>query len=392
MARIPLAYNLRSLAVRRVTTIVTMAGVAMVVFVFSTVNMLNAGIENTLAASGSPDVAMVLSKGSDAELSSNVDLEHVGIITSQRQVARRSDDAPDAVSEIVGVLAIERVGDQANISNVAIRGTTEDVWQFRPTARVIEGREPRPGSDEVVVGKAIRGRFVGVDLGQSFEVRRNRSVQVVGVFEDAGSSFESEVWGDLETVRSAFGREGLVSSVRVRLNSESSQRAFKRALETNRQLNVDVTSETEYYETQSQGMSLFLGILGYLIAFLFSIAAMIGAMITMYAAVANRTREIGVLRALGFSRLSILTSFLVESVILALAGGIVGMLASLALGLVELPLVNFATFSEMVFRFEPTVGLLIGATIFGASMGLLGGFFPALRASRVKVLDALRGG
>jgi putative ABC transport system permease protein len=392
MARIPLAYNLRSLAVRRVTTIVTMAGVAMVVFVFSTVNMLNAGIENTLAASGSPDVAMVLSKGSDAELSSNVDLEHIGIITSQRQVARRSDDAPDAVSEIVGVLAIERVGDQANISNVAIRGTTEDVWQFRPTARVIEGREPRPGSDEVVVGKAIRGRFVGVDLGQSFEVRRNRSVQVVGVFEDAGSSFESEVWGDHETVRSAFGREGLVSSVRVRLNSEGSQRAFKRALETNRQLNVDVMSETEYYETQSEGMSIFLGVLGYLIAFLFSIAAMIGAMITMYAAVANRTREIGVLRALGFSRLSILTSFLLESVILALAGGIVGMLASLALGLVELPLVNFATFSEMIFRFEPTVGLLLGATIFGAAMGLLGGFFPALRASRVKVLDALRGG
>ena len=390
MARIPLSYNLRSLAVRRTTTAATAAGVALVVFVFAAVNMLTAGIEETLSKTGRRDVAVILSKGADAELSSNVDLQHVGLISAQTQVAHREGGAPDSIAEMVGVLALDKLGTEG-ISNVLIRGTTEDVWAFRPTARIVEGRKARPGSDEVVIGRGIRGRFRGTELGQDIEVRANRSVRVVGVFEDAGSTFESEIWADSETVRTAFGRTGLVSVVRVRLGSERGFEALKRGLESNRQLSLQVLRETDYYEQQSENMALFLGIMGYIIAFFFSIGAMIGAMITMYAAVANRTREIGVLRALGFSRFAILTSFLLEAVLLALMGGAVGALASLATGLIEFPIVNFASFSEMVFRFTPTPGIILGAMLFAGVMGLLGGFLPAIRASRVRVLEALRG-
>lgn len=390
MARIPLSYNLRSLAVRKATTAATAGGVALVVFVFASVNMLTEGIHDTLSKTGSRDVAIVMSKGADAELSSNVDLQFVGLVQAQQQVARREGDAPDAVAEMVGVLALEKLGTDG-ISNVLIRGTSDDVWAFRSAARIVRGRKARPGSDEVVVGRGIAGRFRGTDLGGQIEVRANRSLQVVGVFEDDGSSFESEMWADTETVRTAFGREGLVSAVRVRLNSEDSYEAFRRAIEGNRQLSLMVLRETEYYEKQSENMALFLGVMGYIIAFFFSVGAMIGAMITMYAAVANRTREIGVLRALGFSRFSILSSFLFEAVMLSLIGGVVGALASLATGLIEFPIVNFASFSETVFRFVPTPLILVRAMIFAGVMGLFGGFFPAIRAARVRVLDALRG-
>lgn len=390
MARIPFSYNFRSLGQRRLTTIATAAGVALVVFVFAAVNMLAEGIKRTLGKSGSPDIAIVLSKGADAELSSNINVSHVSLITAPQQVARRSSDAPDGVGEIVGVIALDKEG-TTGISNVQIRGVTDAVWDFRPSARIIAGRKPNPGSDEVAVGTAIRGRFRGIELGERFEIRKNRDCTVVGIFADDGSSYESEVWADHDTVRTAFGREGLVSSVRVRLNSERAFEAFKRSLESNRQLGVQVLKETEYYEQQSEGMAIFITALGYLIAFFFSIGAMIGAMITMYSAVANRTREIGVLRALGFSRFAILTSFLFESVLLALIGGLIGAAASMACGLIRFSVVNFASFSEMVFTFEPTPGVIIGALVFAGFMGVAGGFFPAIRAARVRVLDALRG-
>ena len=390
MAFIPLSYNLRSLAVRRTTTAATAGGVALVVLLFSSVNMLTEGIHDTLSSTGSDEVAIVMSKGADAELSSNVDLQVVSLIQAQQQVAHREGDVPDAIAEMVGVLALEKLGTDG-ISNVLIRGTTEAVWAFRPTAHIIRGRKARPGSDEVVIGRGIAGRFRGTDVGQSIELRARRNVQVVGVFEDSGSSFESELWADTEIVRTAFARAGLVSAVRVRLNSATAYEPFRRGIESNRQLSLMVLRESDYYEKQSEGTALFLGVMGSIVAFFFSIAAMFGAMITMYAAVASRTREIGLLRALGFSRFSILTSFLFESVLLSMVGGVVGALVSLATGLIEFPIVNFASFSETVFHFTPTPGILIRAVLFAGGIGLLGGFFPAIRAARVQVLEALRG-
>ncbi len=386
---VPVSYSVRNLLVRRTTTAATALGIGLVVFVFSSVLMLGAGLKRAMGRSGSDDVAIVMRAGSDAELSSGIELPAAGLVTASPEVRVRPDGRPDAVGEVVGVLALDRSGGDG-VSNVQVRGVPDDVYRFRPTVRVVAGRAAAPGSDEVVVGAAIRGRFRGVELGQSFEIKKNRRVRVVGVLEDRGSSFESEVWGDIDTVRSAFGREALVSSVRARLRSAGQLDAFKRAIETNPQLGLTVKRESVYYEDLAQGTTKFLTILGLMIAFFFSAGAMIGAMITMHASVAQRSREIGTLRALGFSRRSILASFLFESVVLSLVGGAVGALASLAMGLVRFNIVNFATWSEVVFTFVPTPAIVVSSLVFAALMGLLGGFFPAVRAARMNVLDALR--
>ena len=242
----------------------------------------------------------------------------------------------------------------------------------------------------MIIGERIRGRFEHVDLGQSFELRKNRPVTVVGVFTDGGSSHESEIWVDRDTLRSAFGREGAVSSVRVRLESAAKLDGFRVAVEQDKRLGLQVMRETTYFEKQSENLSLFIGVMGSLIAIFFSIGAMIGAAITMYAAVANRQREIGTLRALGFSRISILASFLAESTLLALAGGALGALASLGMGFVKFSMVNFASWSEVVFSFDPTPEILGRALLFALVMGIFGGFFPAVRAARVSPVVAMR--
>jgi len=386
---VPISYNLRSLAVRKTTTLATAGGIALVVFVLAAVLMLSAGVKRTLASSGSPDVAMILRKGSDAELSSGVEIPNVGLILANKQVARRADGTPDGVGEIVVVITVDKLGTEG-VSNVQIRGTTDDAYAFRPEVKIIEGRKARPGADECVIGRAIRGRFKGVELGQSFELRKNRPVKVVGIFESAGSSYESEAWTDIDAARTAFGREGIVQSVRARLVSEGSFDAFKRALESNRQLGVDVVRESAYYEKQSQGTSLFVTVMGAVVSVFFAVGAMIGAMITMYSAVANRKREIGTLRALGFGRFTIMLSFLLESVLLSLVGGVIGIVASLAMGSVRFSMINMQSWSEMVFTFDPTPGILIGALAFAAAMGLLGGLFPAVSAARMPLIKALK--
>ena len=386
---VPISYNLRSLAVRKTTTLATAGGIALVVFVFSAVTMLSNGIEKTMAVSGSPDVAIILRKGADAELASAIDTPNVGLILASREVKRRDDGRSDGLGEVVVVITLDKLGTDG-ISNVQIRGTPEDVWKFRPEAKLVEGRMPRAGADECVIGKAIRGRFKGLDLGGSFELRKNRSLKVVGVFEAQGSSFESEVWADLDTVRSAFGREGIVQSVRARLSDASQFESFERTIENNRQLGLEVTRESDYYQKQSEGTSLFISVLGNIVAFFFSVGAMIGAMITMYSAVSNRKREIGTLRALGFGKISIMSSFLLESLLLALIGGAIGALASLLMGLVRFSMVNFQTWSEVVFTFEPALGIIVGSLLFAGMMGFLGGFFPAVRAARMPLIKALK--
>ncbi len=387
---IPLQYNLRSLRVRKTTTIATASGIALVVFVFSAAFMLSHGIERTMSRSGSPDIAIVVRAGSEAELSSGIEQSSLGIIFSAPEVAHNAAGNPQAVGEVVGVLALNKIGTDG-ISNAQIRGVPSDVFEFRGDAHVVRGRMPTPGADEALVGSAIAGRFAGLTIGQSFEVRKNRSLQVVGVFEAAGSAYESEIWADVETVRSAFGRVASVSSARVRLRSPSDFDAFESALESNRQLQVSVMLEQEFYVKQSEGMSTFIRVIGMLVAFFFSLAAMIGAMITMYSSVATRSREIGTLRALGFKRWEILASFLFESLVLAVVGGTIGALLSLLLGLVRFPLVNFASWSEIVFTFEPTPQILGSALVFASVMGIVGGLLPAARAARVDVLAALRG-
>ncbi len=386
---IPVSYNIRNLAVRKATTIASASGIALVVFVLAAALMLSEGLSQTMAASGSADTAIVLRKGNDAELSSSIPDPTVGIIRSAPGIKAKADGTPMAVGETMVVAFMEMV-DGKGKTNVQIRGVPSDVMEFRPNVKMVEGRPAQPGTAEVIVGRAISGRFKGLELGESFELRKNRPVKVVGVFEAEGSAFESEVWGDVEIVREAFGRRGVISSVRVRLESPSRFEGFEAAIEGDKRLGLVAIPELEFYEQQSQGTTLFITVMGVLIAVFFSIGAMIGATITMYAAVANRRHEVGVLRALGFSRFNIVMSFLFESLLIALIGGGVGVLAALAMGLVKFSMMNFQTWSQIVFQFTPTPQIL-GVSLFaGALMGVLGGFFPALRAASVSAVDAMR--
>lgn len=386
---IPIAYNVRSLAVRKATTIAASLGLTLVVFVLAGVFMLSNGIERTLGRAGSPNRVIVMRNGSDAEMSSSIDEQTVGTILSAPGVRRRDDGRPQGAGELVVVVLLNKFG-TSGFSNVQIRGVTPDSLTLRPEVHFVAGRAPRPGTDEVAVGQAMRGRFQGTDLGGSFELKKNRSVSVVGVFSADGSALESEVWADLDTIRTTFGRPALVSSVHARLDSPGQFDAFKAWVEENRQLGLSAQRETTYFEKQSQGTALFVKAIGIIVMVFCALGAMIGAAITMYASVASRRREIGTLRAIGFSRTTIVTSFLIESVLLATAGGLLGALASFALQFVRFSMLNFASWSEVVFTFEPTPGIVVGSLVASVLMGALGGFLPAVRAARMSPTAAMR--
>jgi putative ABC transport system permease protein len=388
---IPIAYNVRSLTRRWRTTIATASGVALVVFVLSSALMLSQGIQAAMGLSARDDAIIVLKKGADSEFGSAIKQSDAGIILSAPGVQQDDQGAPLGVAESMVVSALEKLGaPDGQVSNILVRGISEQSMSFRPEVRIVEGRALRPGTDEAIVGIRLRGRFPGLEVGDSFELRKNRSLKVVGVFESAGTSYESEIWADGDTVRSAFGREGVVSSVRARLTTPDGFEAVRAQLEGDKRLGLLVKREREFLQQQSEGITIFVTVLGTLIAVFFSLGATIGAMITMYAAVEQRQREVGVLRALGFSRWTILCSFMLESSILALMGGAVGALASLAMGNVEFAMVNFATWAEIVISFTPS-GQTVGVAFFVACiMGLVGGFFPALRAIRISPIEALR--
>ncbi len=385
---IPVKYNYRNLVVRKTTTIAAAFGLALVVFVFAAAQMLGNGIKRTLGRSASAENAIILRRGSSAEMESGIEENQVNLVLAQAAQVGASKKPP-GVGEVLVVILMDKLG-TTGVSNVTVRGVPEDVFEFRTSAKIVEGRAAKPGSDEVVVGSGIRGRFKGLELGQSFDIKKNRPVKVVGVFADDGSSFESEVWADINTVRTAFGREGNVSSIRVRLDAASKFDAFKALIEQNRQLGLSAQREADYYEKQSEATATFLTIMGTMIAVLFGLGAMIGATITMNAQVANRQREIGTLRALGFSRRGILVSFLLESVVLSLIGGGVGAIAALCLKFVKITMLNAGTWAEIVFSFEPTPEIILRSVLLAAVMGIFGGFLPAIRAARISPIEAMR--
>lgn len=398
---IPVSYNVRNLIVRKTTTLAAALGLGLVVAVFAGAMMLTNGIKKTLGRGASPDVAVVLRKGATTELESVIEEQQINLVLNDTVLTSSSagaGDRPRGVAEIMVVVLLDKLG-TSGVSNVQIRGVPPDAHKFRgssttgtngsPPWRIVAGRLPQPGADEVMIGKAIRGRFKGLDIDQTFELKRNRPVRVVGVFEDQGSSYESEVWADTNIVRTAFRREGYVSSIRVRLEPNKFD-AFKTSIESSRQFAMQVLREEQYYEKQSEGISIFITALSAVIVVFFSLGAMIGAMITMHAAVANRQREIGTLRALGFSRVSILACFLLEAILLSLFGGAVGLAAAMLLSTYHPMMMNFASWSEVVFTFEPTPKILVTSLVFASAMGLLGGVFPAVRASRVSPIEAMR--
>lgn len=385
---IPLVYNLRSLQARRATSAFTVLGLALVVFVLAAALMLVQGIERTFRAGGSADSAVVLRKGSDGELASYFDQQHLGLLLAAPGVAR-DGDTPLGHGEVMVVILLEKPGGPY-VSNVRVRGVPASALRFHREWRIVSGRPPRPGTAEVAIGERLVGRFKGLQLGARFELKKNRPVQVVGIFAAGGASFESEIWGDLDVVRNAFGREAIYSLARVRLASPGQFDGFKAAVEGDQRLELEALREPDYYVKQSEGTATFIGGLGVVIALFFALGAMIGATITMHAAVAQRRREIGTLRALGFSRAAVLGSFLLESTLLALVGGALGVAGALLLSLAELPLMDFSGWSEMIFRFVPTPTIVATALLFGCGMGLLGGLWPALRAARTVAAEAIR--
>jgi putative ABC transport system permease protein len=388
---IPLSYNLRSLFVRKTTTIATALGIGLVVFVLSSSLMLGQGIRSTLVSNGSEDRAIVLRKGSDTELASGVDASAVGLILAGPGVKRDADAQALGTPDVVVVASLDKLGGEGYVSNILIRGVHPAAFKVRPEIRVVEGRAAQAGTDEVIVGRGIAGRFVGTGLGQSFELKKNRPVKVVGIFEAGKSSFESEVWADIDTVRTSFGRGSSSSSVTVVLDSAAAYDGFAAYVQNDKQLGLESFRETVYYEKQSEGTSVFIIILGTLIAFFFSVGAMIGAMITMYGAVSQRSKEVGTLRALGFSRIAVLLSFLFESSMLALLGGAVGGVASMGMSAVSFSMMNFATWQEISFSFDPSPAIILGSIAAGAVMGVFGGFFPAIHAALLSPIAAMRG-
>jgi putative ABC transport system permease protein len=293
-------------------------------------------------------------------------------------------------AESVAHLMLQSQVDASRISTLQVRGVSANVFELRPEARIIAGRAIQPGTDEALVGKAVLGRYPGLRIGERLELSSSTKPTVVGVFEAAGSVYESEIWADFETVRRAFSFFANLSSVTAQLDSASALDGFGAPLTADKQTGLSVTSESAYYKKASQGLPEVIGILGIIETVIFSIGAVLGAMITMHASIAQRRREIGVLRALGFGRLQILFSFLVESAALGFGGALVGAAVSLLTPLLDFRCLNFATGQEVLFRFVPSFANLGFAILAGTAVGAFGGLLPAIRAARVDPVQAMR--
>jgi putative ABC transport system permease protein len=385
--KIPFSYSLRNLRTRRLTTFLTAAGMALVVFVFTSVLMLAEGLRNTLIETGSYDNVVVIRKGSSAEVQSGVERLQASIIETQPEVALGEKGERLLAKELVVLIVLPKRGSDKP-SNVVIRGIGSNSFQLRPQVRLLEGRLPRPGSSEIIAGASIAKRFQGGGLGENLRFAM-REWNVVGVFDAGNTGFSSEIWGDVDQLMQAF-RRPVYSSVIFRLRNSSDFDRFKTRIEKDPRLTLEAKRETRYYEDQSEAMARFLRILGITLTSIFSVGAIIGAMITMYAAVANRIGEIGTLRALGFQRRNILAAFLVESLLLGFLGGIAGLFIASFLQVFTVSTLNFQTFSELAFTFTLTFEIIYKALTFSLVMGFVGGVLPAIRASRMNIVDALR--
>lgn len=385
--KIPLAYSLRNLWTRKLTTALTAGGMALVVFVYAAVLMLDAGLRQTLVSTGRDDNIVVTRRSAGTEIQSAVERQQAAIVESQPEIALRAGGAPLVSKETV-VLIAQPKRDTGVPTNVTVRGIGAEGLALRPQVRVISGRLFRPGSTEIVVGKGVYDRFEGVGLGERLRFG-GREWTVVGVFDGGGSAFDSELWGDGEQMMQSFRRNAF-SSVIARLGDPGAFDALKARLEADPRLTVDVKRERAFYEEQSAALSNFISYLGLTLSVIFSIGAMIGAMITMYAAVANRTGEIGTLRALGFRRGAVLAAFLAEALFLGLVGWVVGLAFASLMQLVQISTLNWQSFAELAFRFTLTPKIVLQSLAFALAMALAGGVLPALRAARLKIVDALR--
>jgi ABC-type antimicrobial peptide transport system permease subunit len=380
-------YSLRNLFTRRLTTVLTASGMALVVFVFASILMLAEGLQKTLVETGSEDNVIVIRRSSGSEVQSGVDRAQASIVETVPETASGPRGRPLLAKELVVLITMEKRG-SGSPANVVIRGIAEDSFLLRPQVKVAVGRIPKPGSSEILIGRSIEKGFQGADLGKSLFFAM-RSWTIVGVFDAGSTGFSSEIWGDVDQLMQAF-RRPVYSSVLFRLRDSSEFDQAKSRIEGDPRLTLEAKRETTYYRDQSEMMARFLRILGLSLTIVFSIGAVVGGMITMYASVANRIREIGTLRALGFRRTSILIAFLTESLFLGFLGGVAGLFLASFLQFFTVSTTNFQTFSELAFSFSLDLSITFKAMAFALAMGFIGGILPALRASGMRIVDALR--
>ena len=386
--KVPFKYSLHNFGSRKLTTAITILGIALVVFVFSAVLMMAYGINKTLAVTGSDDNVVIVRKGSNGEISSIIDGETQNIVRALPHIKKTDDGRQIATASPVVVINLKKP--DGGMSNVMVRGVEQIIPQLHPELKIVQGKMFNPSLRELIVGESISSKFADADIGNTIKIAGD-FWKIVGKFTTDGGGFDSEIWGDSRQLLDAFGRGNTVSTMTLMLDDPDNFDSFKTAFDADIRLKqFEPKIETAYFAEQSEFMASFIRILGIFVTVIFSIGATVGAMITMYAAVANRTREIGTLRALGFNRRSILTVFLTESVIIALLGGAIGLFLSSFLQFFTISTLNFDSFAELAFSFALSPSIIISSLIFALLMGILGGFLPSVRASRLNIVNALR--
>lgn len=385
---IPVIYNLRSVRARWTSSVVAVLGIAGTVGVFVAMLSLARGFKATLVSSGSVDNLLVLRAGADAEMNGAVTLDQVKIIDDAPGIAH-SASGPLVSPEVV-VIAAFPLRSTGTDANVQVRGVSEKVLEVRNKIKMVQGRFFQPGLAELVVGRNVNGAYAGLGLGDSVKFGGG-TWKVVGIFDAGGSAFDSEVWCDSRVLNQVYHRpENIFQSVTVHLTSPDAMQQFKDSMTANPRMTVDVSREIEYYDKQSQQLTVLIEVLGSLVAIVMGIGAIFGALNTMYSAVSERSREIATMRALGFGTSSVVVSFLIEAMLIALVGGALGGLAVLPLNGLTTGAMNFQTFSHLAFAFRVTPVLLLMGLGFALLMGLVGGLPPAIRAARRPVAQALR--
>jgi len=384
---LPLAYNLRNLAVRKTTTIMTAAGIGLTVAVLLAILALVEGLNTAFEATGHPLNVLVLRKGSDSELVSNFTRAAYLDLRVKPGIARSRSGEPMASLEVVTIVNLERPDNPDGV-NITLRGLSPVGLEMREYLRLAQGRWFEPGKREVVVGKSLSERTPSARLGQRIRFGRG-DWQVVGVMDAGRTAANSEIFADLNQVSADFNRTEVLSSALVRAQDPVAVQALIRDIDDDRRLNCGARTEREYYEAQMRSGAP-VKYLGFIVAVIMAVGSSFAAMNTMYAAVSRRSREIGSLRVLGFSRGSILAGFFLESLLLSLAGGALGCLLVLLVNGKSAAVGNFVTFSEVSFDFRVTPAIMAAGVGFALLMGALGGFFPARAAARKEILEALR--
>lgn len=387
MASIPLAYNVRNLFVRWIPTSLTVVCIGLVIGVFVAAMALAKGLEETLRSAGREDNWLVLRVGADAEMQSIVGRDAaLEVIRQMPGIAKGRDGEPLLSAELVVLRNMSR-HDGTRV-NVPIRGVQPAAFELRPEVSIVAGRAFRPSLGEVIVSRSLARRFPGKDLGATFRMAR-RDWTVVGHFDAKGTSYDSEIWADVNDVREAFERNDF-SSATFRAESPEAGARIAAGVKEDKRLRAEAKTERAYYESQTAAAGPIL-VLGTALSLIMAVGAASAGMITMFAAVSSRSRDIGTLRSIGFSRASILLSFVAESVLIALAGGVLGCGLAMLRDGAATQTTNFTTFSEVAFAFRVTPGLLLTGILFSAGIGLAGGYLPARAAMRVGIASAVRG-